>query len=204
MDNTLFLGVWYMSSLVELLGPFATIRNQSEWVGPYMATGTAAMLWSRIIVLNSAENLVGSDPLPLRVTQRATKSGENLTYEDVGLIYPVNDNVVYIRPTLQKSGLLYFVLAIQPVLIVVIFGLTLMFYSTPLDKGFGLISILSGIDTRSLDSLTGAALSGELARNDKLVIRPIQDDYKGAIEYHIELPPTAPGNGRLAQNVIYH
>lgn len=195
-DNTLFLGVWYMSSLVEFLGPFATTRNESRWIGPYMATGMAAMLWSRITILDGAANFAESHALP---------KFASLTYEDVGLIYPVNDAVVYIRPTLRKSGLLYCVFAIQPLLIVVILGLTSMFHSTPLDKGFGLISILSGIDRGSLDILGGAALSGELARSVKLVMHPMQDNQKGAIEYHVALPSTAPmHNGRLASKIIYH
>ncbi|SLM39208.1 hypothetical protein LPUS_09700 [Lasallia pustulata] len=188
-DNTkgLFLGVWYMPSLVEFLGPFATTRNESQWNGPYMATGMAAMLWSRITAVANLQNF------------------DNLTYEDVGLVYSVKDTVIYIRPTLQKSGLLYCVLAIQPLLIVIILGLTLMFHSTPLDRGFGLISILSGINRGSLDILGGAALSGELARSVKLVIHPVQDNHKGALEYHVTLPSTVPMHiERLTPKVIYH
>lgn len=202
--NTLFLGVWYMSSLVELLGPFATARNSSVWESPYMATAMAAMLWSRITVLNSAQNLVDADPLPLRKTAMY-KDADQFTFEDIGLLYPVNDHVVYIRPTLRTSFWLYTVLALQPLLTFVMLGLITVFFSTPLDKGFGLISILSGIDTRSLDRLTGASLSGQLAENVKLVIGSVQDDQKGAVEYHVEvLSPTAPRNGRLARNIVYH
>ena len=192
-DNTMFLGVWYMPSLVEFLGPFATSRKESPWNGPYMATGMAAMLWSRITALADTANLTESQKFA------------NFAYEDVGLIYPVNDTAIYIRPTLQKSGLLYCVLAVQPLLIVIILGLTLMFHSTPLDKGFGLISILSGINRGSLDILGGAALSGELARSVKLVIHPIQDNQKGALEYHVTLPPTVSMHTeRLTPKVIYH
>ena len=169
-----------------------------------MATGMAAMVWSRITVLNSAENLVDQDPLPLHKPLWRMESGPDLTYEDVGLLYPVNDYVLYIRPTLRTSVWLYLVLAIQPLLIVMTLGLALMFYSTSLDKGFGLISILSGINARSLDRLTGAALSGKLTRSVKLVIQTIQDDQKGAIEYHVDLPSVAPQNGKLASDVIYH
>lgn len=42
--NTLFMPVWYMSSLVEFLGPFTTTRNTSVWLEPSLATSMAAML----------------------------------------------------------------------------------------------------------------------------------------------------------------
>ncbi|KAL8737748.1 MAG: hypothetical protein Q9181_001376 [Wetmoreana brouardii] len=200
VHNSLFLGVWYMSSLVEFLGPFATTRNHSEWTSPYMATGLAAMLWSRITVLNS--------PISQDASFKAPKELARLTAEEAGLIYPVNDTAVYIRPTLRKSGLLYFVLAIQPLLIVGMLLLTAsVFYSVPLDRGFGLISILSGIDRNSLDALAGAGLSGKLAKGVKLIMRPFQDDQKGAIEYLVAVPsPTAPPmkNERLNPETIYH
>ncbi|KAL8786499.1 MAG: hypothetical protein Q9213_002726 [Squamulea squamosa] len=200
LHNSLFLGVWYMPSLVEILGPFATTRNNSEWTSPYMATSLAAMVWSKIAAVNSPisehKNFIPPDELA------------RLTAEEAGLVYPVNDTAVYIRPTLRKSGLLYFILAVQPLLIIVILMLTASaFHSTPLDKGFGLISILSGIDRRSLDVLAGAALSGELAENVKLVMRPIRDNEKGAVEYYVATPspPTsATQNGRLSPEIIYH
>ena len=107
-----------------------------------MATEMAAMLWSRITVMNSAAN--DGDP------QVASRAFAGVTYEDAGLIYPVNDTIAYIRPTLRKSSLLYAVLMLQPLLIFVILGLTLTFHSVPLDKGFGLISILSGVERGSL------------------------------------------------------
>ena len=195
-NNSLFLPVWYMSALAEFLGPFATIRNESEWVGPSTATAMAAMLWSRITISTSAARLMESN---------VAKQFLNLPYEDLGVIYSANDTVVYIRPTVRKSGWLYCVFAIQPLAIVIMLTLILIFHSTPLDKGFGLISILSGIDRGSLDRLTGAALSGELQKSVKLMINPIQDDQKDSIEYHVALSSKVPAhNGRLARKVVYH
>ena len=197
-NNTLFLGVWYMSSLAEFLGPFATTRNQSIWEGPYMATAMAAMLWSRITALNGAGN--DGDP------QVASGIFSGVTYEDAGLIYPVNDTVAYIRPTLRKSSLLYAVLILQPLLIFVILGLKLTMRSMPLDKGFGLISILSGVERRSLDTLAGAALSGELQKAVRLVMRPVQDREKGRVEYRVAIGPQTGllRNRELVSRVIYH
>ncbi|MCJ1376513.1 hypothetical protein MMC20_007756 [Loxospora ochrophaea] len=197
-SNTLFLGVWYMMSLAEFLGPFATTRNQSTWEGPYMATGMAAMLWSRITALDS----VADHDNP----HVASGIFAGVTYEDTGLIYPVNDTVVYIRPTLRKSSLLYAILMLQPLLIFVILGLKLTFHSIPLDKGFGLISILSGIERGSLDTLAGAALSGELQKAVRLVMRPVQDEEKGIVEYQVTTAPQTGllHNGKLVSRVVYH
>ena len=83
--NNLFLGVFYISSLAEFLGPFATTRNQSVWEGPYMATAMAAMLWSRITALDGAAN--EGDP------HVASGIFAGTTYEDAGLVYPVNDRL---------------------------------------------------------------------------------------------------------------
>ena len=206
-NTSLFLPVWYMSTLVEFLGPFATSRNESEWAGPSIATAMAAMLWSRITILSNPAILAESNAVPQSAGPGAnfTLSSSSLPYEDKGLIYLVDDVVIYIRPTVRKSGWLYCVFAIQPLVIVIMLVLNLMFHSVPLDKGFGLISILSGIDHGSLDTLTGAALSGELRKRVKLTMVPIQDNQKGLIEYHVALPSTAPmHNGRLVRKVVYH
>ena len=197
-NNRLLLGVWYKSSLAEFLGPFATTRNQSIWQGPYMATAMAAMLWSRITALDGAGN--DGDP------HVASGVFAGVTYEDAGLIYPVNDTVAYIRPTLRKSSLLYAVLMLQPLLILVISGLKLTFHSMPLDNGFGLISILSGVERGSPDNSAGATLSGKLHKVVRLIMRPVQDREKGTVEYRVATAPQNGllRNGELVSRVIYH
>lgn len=204
IDNALFLGVWYMSSLMEFLGPFATTRNQSSWAGPYFATAAAAMLWSRIAAFDTAPLAIDQPLVNPQWHHFSGNYGYNFTNEEVGLIYQVNDSVIYIRPTLQKSALLYTVLAIQPLLLLIMLGLTTLFHSTPIDKGFGLISILSGIDRESLDILAGAALSGELIKDVKLVIHPVQGNQEGSIEYYVTASSTPTRNGRMVGNIIYH
>ncbi|KAI4184919.1 MAG: hypothetical protein LQ346_006020 [Caloplaca aetnensis] len=198
LHNSLFLGVWYMSSLVEFLGPFATARNESEWSGPSMAIGVAAMVWSKITVLNS--------PISQDESFRASKELARLTAEEAGLVYAVNDTAKYIRPTLRKSGLLYLLLAIQPALVIIILGWMAVLRSTPLDRGFGLVSILSGVDRDSLDSLAGAGLSGELSRSVKLVIRPTYEDAKGLVKYYVAPASStaAVQNEGLTPRMIYH
>jgi hypothetical protein len=122
------------------------------------------------------------------------------------MFYPVtNQTVLYTRPTLRKTGLLYFVITLQPLLVTIILVLIVSFHSTPLDRGFGLVSILSGVDRQSLDSLAGATLSGQLAKPVKLDIFPVQDGKNGKIEYHMATSSRAPVHrGKLVQDIVYY
>ena len=204
VDNTkgLFPAVVYMPSLLEMIGPFGTTRNTSEWKSSYITTSMAAMLWSRITAFSGANNLepwnTSSDALSYPYY--------NISYEDAGLIYKQSEKIVYIRPTLRKSPWLYLVLAIQPLLSVSMLGITLLLRSTPVDKGSGLISILSGVDRNSLDILAGATLSGRLGKSVKLVMQPTLEEGVARVEYHIA--PSSTGNsmnnGRLNTGMVYH
>ena len=51
-QNTLVLATYYIPVLSEYLGPFASYRNQSQWLIPTFTTVTAAMYWSRILAIN--------------------------------------------------------------------------------------------------------------------------------------------------------
>ncbi|KAL8806100.1 MAG: hypothetical protein Q9200_005167 [Gallowayella weberi] len=201
-----FFGYFYMSSLVEFLGAFGTSsRNRSDWELSFMATGVAAMLWSRITVMYGAANLAETHDAPTWKSSNNT----NFTLGDVGLMYPVNDIVEYTRPTLRKSSLLYFTLAIQPLLVLVsVASIAYILNSTPLDKDFGFISVLSGIDRESLDVVNGASLSGNLAAKVKLIMRPMRNSQGDRIRYFVmpsssAITPTM-RNGRLAPKTIYN
>ena len=201
-----FFGYFYMSSLVEFLGAFGTsARNGSDWEHSFMATGVAAMLWSRITVMHGAAKLAEAHDAPIWTSSNNT----NLTLGDVGLIYSVEDTVEYTRPTLRKSGFLYFVLALQPLLVFISLGLVAsILNSTPLDKDFGVISVLSGIDHESLNVVKGASLSGQLATKVKLLMNPTRTSHGDTVRYRV-LPSsstTTPTvrNGKLAPKTLYH
>jgi hypothetical protein len=51
---------------------------------------------------------------------------------------------------------------------------SMLMMSTPIDRGFGLISILAGIERNSLSVLKGASLSGELRGDARLRIDAIE------------------------------
>ena len=130
-------------------------------------------------------------------------------FGDVGLIYPVNDTVEYTRPTLRRSGLLYSTFAIQPLLVIISLVLVACWLdSTPLDKDFGFVSILSGIDRESLDIVNGASLSGKLATKIRLVMHPIRNNQGDTIRYRV-MPSSSSTTRRVrnrkpALNTIYH
>ncbi|GAW27074.1 hypothetical protein SAMD00023353_6800030 [Rosellinia necatrix] len=198
---SLFVGFCYLPNLVDLLAPFTASRANSPWTIPYVATGVGAMVWSRVMALYGAMSQgQSSDP-----TTMAPLVDTNFTFEEVGLVYRVDDRAIYARPTLMKSPLLCAVLAITPLLVAVALGLTAVFHSTPLGNGFGMVSILSGMDHRSLSYLAGASLSGDLAKDVRLVIHPYQDSKGGSIEYCLESPSKRSArNGRLLKRVKYH
>jgi hypothetical protein len=79
-------------------------------------------------------------------------------------------------------------------------------WNCPVDKDFGLISILSGIGHGSLNRLAGAGLSGELVGDVKLVIQPTQENRKGLIEYYVTSTSTSTQtrNGRMVGNIMYY
>ena len=211
--NDLMLGSFYIPSLIETLAPFSgggARGNQSSWMNPSMATSVAAMLWARIVTINIPKSF-NSAEVDMSAYAWTTESNTNLTYRDIDLYYPINQtaqSIFYIRPTLQKSGKLYLVFAIQPLLIVIVLGLTGLFHSVPLSKGFGLVSILSGANRETLDILAGASLSGELTQPVKLTMLPMQSGERSQnseIEYQTKVLSKAPDrNGKLVRNIKYY
>jgi hypothetical protein len=210
--NELILSSWYMPSLMETLATFSgggngNRGNHSSWMIPSMTTSVAAMLWARVTTINIPDSF-NSGEVNMSAYGWTTASGTRLTYGDIDIVYPVNEtaqSIFYTRPTLQKSGLLYLIFAVQPLLIVIVLGLTALLHSSPLSSGFGLVSILSGVRHETLHSLAGASLSGELSQPVKLIMTPIKNGQTGVIEYRTEEVLKAPGrNGKLVRNIIYH
>ncbi|KAF5027412.1 hypothetical protein F66182_489 [Fusarium sp. NRRL 66182] len=201
-DHGMALGVSYVSSLRALLGPFAEARKGSEWISPSFAAATAGMIWSKITDKNGPAFTDKRGYLRWWLDQDDEKS--LLTFEEAGLEYDVDVDIVYIRPTLRKSPLLYMVLGVQPLLIVVVLTLRCLLYPVPVDKGFGLASILAGLDASSIAALHGAGLSGELLENVKLIIRVIEDDGKQRITYTVAPIDSRGKQGSISPGVIYY
>ncbi|KAF5516318.1 hypothetical protein CGCS363_v000908 [Colletotrichum siamense] len=207
------LPTWYMSVLIEMLRTFCPSpptndyrSNESDWMMPYMSVSVATMLWSASV----SKQATSFDPETFNKSSEGwLSSNGTIPLEEAGIVYPVDEDdrtiIIYNRPTLRKSPWLYLVLVIQPFLLLIFLIMIAVFYTVPLDKGFGLISILSGIERLDLDSLRGASLSGELKRPVKLSMSPTQADGKDSIKYQID--PSSGGieiDRRLLPNVKYH
>lgn len=124
---------------------FASNRADSPWAMPVLATSAACMYWSLAV-----NRLAGSN---------TTQSS------DYGLLYPpINETVISSNSAMSTHWLLYLVLALQPVVTIAAFGATMLLNSSPVTRGFGLISILAGVNRPSLDILRGAESSGQLKR----------------------------------------
>lgn len=212
--NVLALPDWYMPSLMEMLSDFCgsdlgDLRgNQSLWMMPYMSISVATMLWSRITTL--MPTTFDSETFNKSSQGWLSENNTALTQEEASIFYAVGKDeqiITYNRPTLHKAPWLYLVLGVQPVLLLVILGLIALFHSVPLGKGFGLISILSGIQSQSLNKLRGASLSGELKQPIKLAMSPNQDNDAGLNYIQYDFVTSSKGmqsNGRLARNVVYN
>ncbi|KAK1856323.1 hypothetical protein CCHR01_01071 [Colletotrichum chrysophilum] len=206
------LPMWYMSVLIEMLRTFCPSpptnhyrSNESDWMMPYMSISVATMLWSASV----SKQATSFDPETFNKSSEGwLSSNGTIPLEEAGIVYPVDEDdqtiVIYNRSTLRKSPWLYLVLVIQPFLLLIFLIMIAVFYTVPLDKGFGLISILSGIERLDLDSLRGASLSGELKRPVKLSMSPTQADGKNSIKYRIyPLSKQKQRNAGLAKNVEY-
>jgi len=177
--NTFFLGNSWLPVLAESIGLFATQRNASAWLDPAMTTTVATMLWSSAVGLNGPGNILNQSTS--RIYQKL--DDRNVTMQEAGILYPLEEVVTSTRRTLVKSGWIYFVLIIQPLLTLGIIFASMLMISTPVDRGFGLVSILAGADRDSLSILKGASLSGVLRGDAELRIDDIEPG--GSVKYTI-------------------
>ena len=157
----------YIGDDMDVIGPalypFIPYRPDSPWRVPSYAMLAATAYWARWTSYGRDTAVKNPD---LGLTQ--------------DFVYNVTDEKISsTRLTLAARPWLYVVLFIQPVLTALLLVLTMCFYSTPVDSGFGLTSILASVSKNSLDYLRGAGLSGQLSRRLYLNIavgRPAQTD----------------------------
>jgi hypothetical protein len=87
------------------------------------------------------------------------------------LLYPPSDETITAATaTLKVTWPLYLLLAVQPLLALAMLIISIVLYTTPIAKGFGLVSVLSGVDKESLSLISGAGLSGELEQPTMLKV----------------------------------
>lgn len=133
-----------MPVLTETLRQYKT-PSDSLWMIPSFTTSLATMYWARLVQM-----------FPYNSTTMT--SIQDLYYP------PKNQTIISTNATLRADWALYIVLCLQPTLTVLMFAWAILFHSCPVQKGFGLVAILAGVDRESLEIVHGAALSGELTR----------------------------------------
>ena len=120
-------------------------RSGSPWKMPSFTTAVSSMYWARITYVN-----------PYNGTSFK---------QDPSIFYTVPDEkITSTRVTMQAEWGLYLILAVHSVLTIMIILTLALLYHTPIFDGFGLVSVLAGIERDSLDRLQGAALSGSLIK----------------------------------------
>ncbi|KAH8754023.1 hypothetical protein BGZ57DRAFT_773581 [Hyaloscypha finlandica] len=161
--------------LVHALTSYSADRSQSAWHLSVFVTAIATSYWARLAFMVPGQLQEGSLKYP-----------------------PTHEYITSTTTTLDATWLLYFLLAFQPVLTLLMFLSTTLLYSSPIGKGFGLVAVLSGIDSNCLNLLSGAGFSGELKSPVKLNISVVNDTNDsegnqrvsptGRIEYTIDRP----------------
>ena len=148
----------------------------------------ASMVWARTVAKWGAQgNHFKNNPF-IEERMRYIKSGSDIT--------------AYLHSiSLKRSNLLLFVLLVNPTLAVLANVAKVFLRSTPIGDGFGLISLLSGVNEESLQILRGAALSGTLVRDAKVRFEVI-DETKEAGRIKVLLDTTG-NSGSLTSGSKY-
>lgn len=200
--------------MAEYLAPFATTRNASSWRVPSFAMAVASMYQSRIASSSGAVpvQLAGSlyqdwlynDTYDNATTTTSPSSSSpvplNLTTNAYTERYNGTLTRVLTRPVLRAEWSLYVLLAIQPLLTTLAFVAICAFHETPISRGFGLKSVLAGVERDTLDLLAGATFSGETKRPVTMEIRVVEvqveaeKDEEISMTHTTTLPPTTNTN----------
>ena len=200
--QTFFTQSYYLPLAGDCVGPFNSTRVDSPWKVPTYATIMAAMFWSKIasqrgyLAVQAGGYLY--DYWNFNTTVFDTWQYQNMQAEALlrnsqdwkfNETYPLNHTILKQVPTLESKASLYFILAVQPLLTVVAFIGTLVMYSTPISRGFGMVSVMAGVNRESVDLISGAAFSGKLTKPTGMRIKihedPLSKDEGQRVEYVI-------------------
>lgn len=132
-----------------------------SWLNITYAVSVATAFWARGLYMTHPD---GNDLTPF-----------NWRY------IPSDESIVSTRPTLKALPLLFLALAVQPVITLLALLIAAWLHSVPIGPGFGIVSILSGLDPSTLHIVRGASLSGKLTRDVTLeVVAEGPDEGKNA------------------------
>ncbi|OQV09701.1 hypothetical protein CLAIMM_13793 [Cladophialophora immunda] len=180
------------SLLPEYLAPFTTFRKGSPWELSTYVMSVASSYQSRMA------SSLGSVPVQVNgsiyqdwalATNSTAASPLNLTSGLYQETYNSTLTKSIQRPVLRSDWLLYGLLAIQPFLTVLGIVTIYLLRRVPLAHGFGLISVLAGVDKDGLDILAGATLSGQTKKAVSMQVDVVED--------------VNPSNGTLTRRLRY-
>lgn len=201
--NALFQFTYLLGEFMASSDFKSALRNPT-----YIDTGpiaVGAMLWARLLSLNGPEN--APDANFERYASLTTYSSQpRNVHAEVG--------------ALRRHWALYAIILVYPAMtLTAIVAKALCLWHSPIGEGFGIISLLAGIDPQTLDILTGAALSGKLSRPVSMGISVISttssrslatDEGKkylgcSSLQYRLggTATTTASNTGRLRHSVVY-
>lgn len=174
----------FSSALLDFMAPFQDARNSSVWARPTMAMSVASAYWSRIAVIlgPGSPHWLGNNSFAGALAR------QNLTSHTTtdGLLYNGAATITSTRPALQQSGLLYAALLLQPVTILIVTSVNMFWRRVPIGRGFGLTSILAGVEQSSLPLLSGAGYSGELKKAVHLgITSQMSQEGKAGVGYQL-------------------
>lgn len=166
------------SLLPEYLAPFTTFRKGSPWEMSTYVMSVASGYQSRMA------SSLGSVPVQVdgsiyqdwaSATNSTAASPLNLTSGLYQETYNSTLTKSIQRPVLRSDWSLYCLVAIQPFLTVLGIVTIYLLRRVPLAHGFGLISVLAGVDKDGLDILAGATLSGQTKKAVSMQVDVVED-----------------------------
>jgi hypothetical protein len=175
-----------------------TGSTQMDWLDAAYVMSVATMYWARALFM--------------------LDGGQSFTLSHYGGYYvPPDATFVSIRPTLNAKGLyglLYLVLALQPLITLAALAVTVWLHRVPLGKGFGITSVLSGYEPGKSESIGCAGLSGKLRTPVTLHVYPtvpeqydispeVGSDEIAHIKYQLSDETKARERPRLQKGQVY-
>jgi hypothetical protein len=175
-----------------------TGSTQMDWLDAAYVMSVATMYWARALFM--------------------LDGGQSFTTSHyAGYYVPLDATFVSIRPTLNAKGfygLLYLVLALQPLITLAALAVTVWLHRVRLGKGFGITSVLSGYEPGKSESIVGAGLSGKLRTPVTLHVYPTVPEQSGIspevgsdeiahIKYQLSAETKARERARLQKGQVY-
>ena len=149
---------------VHTIGDIEQFKPDNPWRMSTYVSSVVMSYWARAVFM-----------FPLMTKKKFT---------DV-LYSPPSEAIISTRATLKASGALYFILALQPALGILALVAGLILHKTPIGTGFGVVSILAGVDTETLDELEGATLSGKPIEPIRLDVNINSTPHANRVKYSL-------------------